>query len=157
MAVRADGAAAPGPIARFDVTVLEVARAKEATALGALSLRLYIAALLAAALILVALAYGRLVGNVLNQVLSLPSAILRVTDLLPISQAVAVLAAEATPAILAHSNARPATGPEPARHSALRHHQTPRDILLDGVRASNLRHSRRCSPCGWCSRYRRQT
>ncbi len=120
--MRADGAADPGPIPRFDITVLAVACAEEATALRALALRLYIAALLAAALVRVALADGRLVGKVLNQILSLAPAILRVTDLLPISQAVAVLTAEAPPAILAHSDARPATGSEPARHSTLRNH-----------------------------------
>ena len=83
--MRADGAANRGSIAHPDVTLLEVACAKEATALRALALRLYVAALLAAALYRVALADGRLVGEVLNQVLFLPRAILRVTDLLPIA------------------------------------------------------------------------
>ena len=88
--MRADGAANRGSIAHPDVTLLEVACAKEATALRALALRLYVAALLAAALYRVALADGRLVGEVLNQVLFLPRAILRVTDLLPIAKAIAV-------------------------------------------------------------------
>ena len=127
--IEVGGEYAYGDRSPVKVTVLEVACAEEATALRTLALRLYVAALLAAAVDCVALADGRLVSEVLNQVLSLPPAILRMADLLSITQAVAVLAAEATPAILAHSNARPATGPEPARHPTLCHHQKSRETF----------------------------
>jgi len=81
------------------------------------------AALLAAALRCIAFANVRPVSEVLFQVLFLPRAILRVTNLLVVTQAVAMLVAEATTAILAHSYARLATGPESARDFALGNHQ----------------------------------
>jgi hypothetical protein len=127
--VGADGAAHRRTVSQFDRALSEVARAKSAAALGALDLCLRAAALLAAALRCIAFANVRPVSEVLFQVLFLPRAILRVTDLLVVTQAVAVLVAEATTAILTHSYARLATGPESARDSALGNHQ----IVLGGV------------------------
>lgn len=125
----ADRAADPGSIPHFDLALLNVAEAKEATAFRALALRLYCAALLPAALTCVAFANGLSVGEILNQVLFFPAAILSVTDLLPIIQAVSVFVAEAPPTILAHADPRPAAGPQPARHLTFRNHQTSKDTF----------------------------